>query len=84
MQYISKHHQEVTDSELFADLPIVLQAEVLDAVWTQPPPPPPRKSTTMEQLLPASFTPTTPDTSFSDMHRAMTSFHFSSEVNIRK
>lgn len=62
------------DSEVFSDLPIALQAEVFDCVWTQQSP---KKSTTMEQLLPSSVTSTSPDASFSDMHRAMAGFHLS-------
>lgn len=53
MTYISQH-PEVADSELFAELPPSLQAEVYDLVLWAAQPTPPRKSNTTEQLLPSS------------------------------
>lgn len=44
---------------MFFELPISLQAEIFDCVWTHPTPP--HKSVTMEKLLPtSSTTPTSP------------------------
>lgn len=77
LNYLSQH-QELTESEVFFELPIVLQAEVFDCVWTQPAP---RKSTTMEQLLPTSATPTSADSSISEVQRAMYGLHLNQEVS---
>lgn len=62
MNFISQHH-ELTESEVFFELPIALQAEIFDCVWTQPPP---VKSSTMEQLLPSAASP---DSSNEDRQR---------------
>ncbi|KYB25250.1 uncharacterized protein LOC100141518 [Tribolium castaneum] len=64
LNFIAQHH-ELTESEVFFELPIALQAEIFDCVWTQPPP----KSSTMEQLLPSSVTPPSPDSSVSERHK---------------
>lgn len=62
MNFISQHH-ELTENEVFFELPIALQAEIFDCVWTQPPP---VKSATMEQLLPSAASP---DSSTEDRQR---------------
>ncbi|CAH1375656.1 unnamed protein product [Tenebrio molitor] len=75
LNFIAQHH-ELTECEIFFELPIALQAEIFDCVWTQPPP---AKSTTMEQLLPSSVTPTSPDSSTSERHRIPDCQNFQSD-----
>ncbi|KAK4876099.1 hypothetical protein RN001_012521 [Aquatica leii] len=58
-------HNEITESELFFELPVALQAEIFDCIWTQPPS---RKSHSDAVLL-MGGTPTSPDSSNSDIHK---------------
>lgn len=57
------YHNEITESELFFELPVALQAEIFDCIWTQPPG---RKSNS--DLL-RTGTPTSPDSSNSEMQK---------------
>ena len=65
------------ESEVYSELPIALQTEILDYAWTQPPS---IKSTNAESLLPTSSAPGGVDSSFSDIRKKVTDMHISPKV----
>lgn len=57
---------------------MALQSEIIDLVWIEPNP---KKSLTTEHLLTNTDSPTSLDSSTSDVQKAMSSLHFPSQVS---
>lgn len=81
MQHACLHfiaqHRELTECELFYELPMALQSEIFDLVLIEPKP---KKSLTTEHLLTNTDSPTSPDSSTSDVQKAISSLHFNPKV----
>lgn len=56
---------------------MALQSEIFDLVWIEPKP---KKSLTTEHLLANTDSPTSPDSSTSDVQKAISSLHFNPQV----
>lgn len=72
LNYI-RQHQELTESDLFEELPISLQSEIFDCIWFKDLP---RKSSSTEYLVPNG-----PESSIKDIQRRINCLHLSSQVH---
>lgn len=75
--YFISQHRELTECELFYELPMALQSDIFGLVWIEPKP---KKSLTTEHLLANTDSPTSPDSSTSDVQKAISSLHFNPQV----